>query len=267
MNKIRYRYSSLEDFLISNPLTVDAQLDDGEGALFPVKGREIEATILFADVTAFSERTLELPAAGTLIFVNRFFTGITVDALRECPGIIDKYIGDEIMVIFSKEFGSDDPFVDAVQTARLIGDGDTWSFCPHIGIASGVVIVGFVGTPLKYSCSVFGSAVALAKRCAGIEPKVDSSASIIFPANLWADRSFEEIFPPRRIKKPDGSMYEQPHSWEIGDPRKVQVKNLPEIEVIEIAKTSLWVSSVEEIVREELQALKRAGLYRPKCVE
>ena len=43
-----YKYHSLEDFLISNPLTVDGQLDDGRGAVFPVKGREIEAAILFS---------------------------------------------------------------------------------------------------------------------------------------------------------------------------------------------------------------------------
>jgi hypothetical protein len=37
---VQYRYNSLEDYLISHPLTVDAQLDDGWGAMFPIKGRE-----------------------------------------------------------------------------------------------------------------------------------------------------------------------------------------------------------------------------------
>jgi hypothetical protein len=44
---VQYRYNSLEDFLATNTLSVDAQVEDGWGAFFPVKGREINATILF----------------------------------------------------------------------------------------------------------------------------------------------------------------------------------------------------------------------------
>lgn len=35
MEQVKYRYRTLEDFLISNPLSVDGQLDDGWGAVFP----------------------------------------------------------------------------------------------------------------------------------------------------------------------------------------------------------------------------------------
>ena len=49
------------------------ELDDGWGASFPVRGREIDATVLFADITAFSARTADLTPTETLIFVNNFF--------------------------------------------------------------------------------------------------------------------------------------------------------------------------------------------------
>ena len=52
---VRYAYHSLEDFLIASELTIDGQLDDGWGAPFPVKGREIEATIL-SPTSAHSRR-------------------------------------------------------------------------------------------------------------------------------------------------------------------------------------------------------------------
>src|SRR6202043_2924970 len=58
MAQIRYPFHSLEDFLISHELSVDGVLDDGGGALFPVKGKEIQASVFFADITAFSSRTL-----------------------------------------------------------------------------------------------------------------------------------------------------------------------------------------------------------------
>src|SRR5437016_2604485 len=104
MSSVTYRYSSLEDFLIASVLSVDGQLDDGWGAAFPVRGREIDATVVFADITAFTSRTLELSPTETLILVNNFFAWISAEALRGGTGIVDKYIGDELMIVFSREF-------------------------------------------------------------------------------------------------------------------------------------------------------------------
>ena len=108
--EIKYEYKTLEDYLISHPLTVNTELDDGGGAYYPVKGIELEATILFADISGFSRRTFDMSPIETLVFTNNFFSWITAEAIIGKPCIIDKYIGDEIMLLFSKEFGSDDPF-------------------------------------------------------------------------------------------------------------------------------------------------------------
>ncbi len=139
-------------------------LDDGWGARFPVKGREIEATVLFADITAFSRRTLGLSPAATLVYVQNFFAWITAEALRGRPGIVDKYIGDEVMVVFSGEFGSDEPFVDAVEAAAAMSRHDALAYQPHIGIASGPVIVGYAGTAFRTTspCSALRSPSPLA---------------------------------------------------------------------------------------------------------
>ena len=56
-----------------------------------------------AHSSGFSKRTLDLSPTETLIFVNNFFAWISAGALKERPSIVDKYIGDEIMVVFSKE--------------------------------------------------------------------------------------------------------------------------------------------------------------------
>jgi len=266
---IRYQYHSLEDFLATNPLSVDAQIDDGWGALFPVKGREIEATILFSDVSGFSRRTLALSPTETLIFVNNFFTWISAEALRGRPGVVDKYIGDENMVVFSKEFGSDDPFVDAVQTARWMSEHDALDFSPHIGIASGPVTVGYVGTPIKYNCSVFGAPVAMAARCAAVKQEnLDNrltSTVIVFPSSEWGDRSFKEVFPPVKYREPDGTITEQPHAWEMRTPRKVPMKNLPDTEITEIVNCSAHFphQTAEERARRTLQVIQEAGRYWP----
>jgi len=262
---IRYKYNSLEDFLIANPLNADGSLNDGWNAYFSVKGREIEATILFADITAFSKRTADLSPVETLIFVNNFFSWITAEALQERPGIVDKYIGDMIMVVFSKEFGSKDHFIDALQTARWMAEHDVLSFMPHMGIASGDVIVGYVGTPLKYNASVFGLPVAIAARCANIKPQGTHSASIILPAGLWKDEySLNDILPPPMYQGPTGERSEMTQVWEILPKRIEKIKNLPDIEIIEIANQVMHHSSITaaEMAKMNLQILKDLGLYR-----
>lgn len=263
LKPVRYRFNSLGDFLIANPLSVNGELDDGWGGRFPVKGREIKASILFCDISGFSKRTLRLNSTETLVFVNNFFTWITAEALRQRPGIVDKYIGDEMMVIFSEEFGSDDDFLDAIQTARWMGENDVLAFCPHIGIARGIVTVGYVGTPLKFDCSVFGAPVTLAARCASVKT---ARPGIVFPEKDWKDYKFEDAFPPIKRTKPDGSIWLEPPVWEMKPPQTVSMKNLPDLNVIvvEDMTVSLPGQSAEDRAREGLSYLHHVGAYKPR---
>lgn len=268
----KHSYHSLEDFLTSKMLTVDAEGENGWGGSFPVKGREIEATVLFADISGFSGRTADLDPTETLIFVNHFFSWITEEALRGRPGMVDKYIGDEVMIVYSREFGSEDPFVDAVQAARWMGQYDAFAFCPHIGLASGEVIVGHVGTSLKYDCSVFGAPVAMAARCAKEEVKYEAapfSSSITFPAADWGDREFSEVLPPERRKGPEGEDYEQEHGWRLLPPREVEFKNLGSTEIQEIINPGMWLPGElpEDRARKSAKLIAKAGRrWDPKVV-
>ncbi len=245
----------------------DRSLHSPWGASFPVRGREIDATVLFADITAFSARTQELTPTETLIFVNNFFAWISAEALRHTSGLIDKYIGDEVMVVFSKEFGATDPFLEAVQAARWMAENDVLAFWPHMGIASGRVIVGYAGTPLRYNCSVFGAPVALAARCAGIAPDDEGhySSSITFPASEWGKRELGEVFPAKEYELPDGTIGKQPAPWELLGPRSVEIKNLPDIEVREILRrgTYMPMQSAENRAQYAMSVIERAGRYWP----
>jgi class 3 adenylate cyclase len=208
------RFHSLEDFLSSTELNVDATVDDGWGFDFPVKGREIEATVLFADISGFSTRTLGLSPVATLVYVQNFFAWVSAEALHGRPGIVDKYIGDEVMVTFSEEFGSEDPFGDAVRAAAAMSERDVHSYCPHIGIASGRVIVGYAGTPLRYNVSLFGAPVALAARLAGVRATDDVtvSSTIVVPSADWGERALTDVLPTRMYK--DGSETPEPRKFE-----------------------------------------------------
>lgn len=258
------RFHSLDDFLASNVSHIDATLDDGWGFAYPVKGREIEATVLFADISGFSARTLEMSAATTLIYVQNFFAWITQEALRQRPGIVDKYIGDEVMVVFSKEFGSEDPLLEAIQAAAAMSAHDVHAYQPHIGIASGPVIVGYAGTAFRYNVSVFGAPVAMAARCAGVRPNTDEivvSSSIVMPAREWGDRALDAAIPPAISGASNGA----PGRFELQDERVVPMKNLGDVAVREIWNTGLWIAtqSAEDRAREGLEWIRRANRYWP----
>jgi hypothetical protein len=250
--------------LNSYPLNIDGILDDGWGAKYPVKGIELDATILFADITSFSLRTIDLSPIETLIYVNNFMTWMSAEALINSNGIIDKYIGDEIMVVFSNAFGSTNHFVEALQSARRMIERDALDFHPHIGIASGNIVIGYTGTPLKYNCSVFGLPVALAARCASI--KSNSINSIVFPASNWKDKyKLDEIFPPREWIDPDGkTIRKDDQHWKLGIPRKEKLKNMPETEILELMTnlTHLPNFSPIERIKEAFLALKMNGFYK-----
>jgi len=262
---VNYTFNSLEDYLSSRPLDVDGLLDDGWGAAFPVKGREIDAVIVFVDIAGFSRRTYDLSPTETLIFVNNFFSWITAEGLRGRPGIVDKYIGDEMMIVFSEDFGSEDPFKDALLTAQGMADRDVLSFCPHIGLAEGRVTVGYVGTPLKYNCSVFGRPVAIAARCCGIRSE-EHMKSIFLPATTWGDKKISDHLKSRTLKHPELGDIEQPVHWEVSAPKKVEIKNMPALEVIEIYSDLMHMPSLsaEDRAKIAFEALKEEGSYRPR---
>ncbi|MBS0657214.1 MAG: adenylate/guanylate cyclase domain-containing protein [Verrucomicrobia bacterium] len=247
------RYNSLQDFLISNPLEVDGIVGDA-GSYFPVKGREVQgAAILFADMSAFSARSLEMSPVETLIFVNNFFAWITRRGLKDIPGIVDKYIGDELMVVFAREFGSADPFLDAVRCACAMIENDHLAFTPHIGIASGDVVIGHVGTMLRYDCSVFGAPVALAARCAAAKPILGRDGRVVFPDAAWNDRKLAEVLATS-------------DKWKLSEPHQQEMKRMPTTAVRELSYQHMHIPtmSLEERARESFEKLKEAGSYNPR---
>lgn len=209
--------------------------------------------------------------AATLVFVQNFFAWITAEALHGRPGIVDKYIGDEVMVVFSEEFGSEDAFVDAVRAAAAMSRHDAHAYCPHIGIASGRVIIGYAGTPLRYNVSVFGAPVALAARCAGVRPPVTDellfvSSTIVVPGSEWGGRTMEQVLPPQRLSGPDGVEYDEHPVFELQPPRLVGMKGLGDVAVREIYNKGVHMPSLsaENRALDSLHALYKGNRYWPR---
>ncbi len=164
-------FDSLEDFFLAGERTVDGQLDSGWASV-PVIGREVEGAVLVARMECFEARSSGLDPAETLAFLNSFFSRMDASALREGYAIAAGCRGGELTLLFAAELGSGDPFGEALAAARQICEWEAAGFAPRVGVAAGELIVGYVGTPLRYEASLLGRPLAEAERCAGVEPKL-----------------------------------------------------------------------------------------------
>jgi class 3 adenylate cyclase len=101
---------------------------------------------VFADISDFSMADCRHDARRNTRLVTNFFAWISAEAPLNTNAVVDKHIGDEVMVVYSREFGSDDPFpgrraccTTNVRTRRIgiraahrhrVAAGDCW-LCRH----------------------------------------------------------------------------------------------------------------------------------------
>jgi adenylate cyclase len=150
------------DRIVRNPTLVTAA------------GQKKELSILFSDIKGFTTRTETMTPDEVRTFLNVYFATM-VEVAFEHGGTVDKFIGDGLMVFFGDPDDQPDHAVRAVQTAikmqqevlalsaRLEGEG-TSGFQIRIGISTGVVMVGNMGSPRRLSYTVLGADVNLAQR-------------------------------------------------------------------------------------------------------
>ncbi|MBK5255743.1 MAG: response regulator [Vicinamibacteria bacterium] len=145
----------------------------GEGAS-ELGGALVKTTILFSDVRSFTTLSEVLGAAGIVKLLNEYFS-FMADIIRDNGGSIDKYIGDAIMALFGAPLAHGDDADRAVLAAVGMLDAldllnrereRTKQMAIHIGIglATGEVIAGNIGSPDRMNYTVIGDAVNLAAR-------------------------------------------------------------------------------------------------------
>jgi adenylate cyclase len=138
-------------------------------------GERASATILFADIDGFTELAGRLDAERVVEILNNFFTA-AVQVVFEHAGLLDKFYGDGLMVVFGPPRVRDDDAARALRVARALHDAaatinaDGKPLQLAIGIATGDVVAGHIGSPKRMDYTVIGDAANLASRLQGACP-------------------------------------------------------------------------------------------------
>jgi adenylate cyclase len=157
-----------------------------------LSGKRIEGSVLFADISGFTRISEETQAEELVSMLNRCFSLIT----RACEvnfGIVDKYMGDGVMLVFGAPEDDPDHAFHAVCCALLIqkltahenSQREAAGLFPvqfRIGINTGSMLAGNMGSSERMEYTVVGDTVNLASRLCGIT----NSSEIVISREMYA---------------------------------------------------------------------------------
>ncbi len=150
---------------------LETLLESPEGS--ELAGAEREVTIVFADIRSFTRLSEGMKARDVVSLLNEIFQLVS-DHLLARGGTIDKFMGDSVMAYFGAPMPNPDHAVDAVSAAidieraiaarnqQLGGDGHRVEV--GIGIHTGNVVVGTIGSDRRTDFTAVGDAVNVAHR-------------------------------------------------------------------------------------------------------
>jgi class 3 adenylate cyclase len=149
---------------------VAAQLMSGEVNL----GGEVrQVSILFCDIRDFTPLTEQMPPSEVIQLLNEHMTVLT-RVVYEYQGVVDKFVGDLIMAVFGAPSSYGNDVANAARCAlRMMEERQKLNVSSRhqvqigIGIASGQVLAGCMGSKDRLNYTVLGKRVNLASRLCG----------------------------------------------------------------------------------------------------
>ena len=134
--------------------------------LLRLGGERRRCTIMFTDVRGFTSLSEKLAPEEVVEIMNKALT-IQADAVKANEGMVDKYIGDAMMAVWNAPVDVEDHEQKAIETALQIRHAmqeAQLGIDIGIGINSGEVVAGNIGSQSRFEYSVLGDACNLAAR-------------------------------------------------------------------------------------------------------
>jgi len=146
---------------------------------FSMAPRAQELTVLFSDVRGFTTISESLSPEDLAAYINEYLTTMSLVIREQHHGTLDKYIGDAIMAFWGAPVADPEHAQKAVlaalgmqREARALNEkfrAKGWpTFKIGIGVNSGVMRVGDMGSRIRRAYTVMGDAVNLGSRLEGI---------------------------------------------------------------------------------------------------
>ena len=166
-------------------------------------GKTRRMTVLFCDIRRYTELTEGMPPEEAVELLNEHMSAMT-RVVHEHGGVVDKFVGDMIMAVFGAR--KDDPQAPARAAAcarHMVAERDVLNMLTGreinvgIGIATGEMLAGFMGSEDRLNFTVIGQGANLASRlcnvAAPMEILMDEVTSVAIDEK-------GEMLPPLEIK-------------------------------------------------------------------
>jgi len=142
-------------------------------------GIKAEATVLFLDIRQFTQRVQHFSPEEVNKFQNKFF-GPIIECINQNEGFINQLMGDGLMATFpstseghqARAFQAAD---EVLKKMKMMNDGRVDQIKIGIGIHSGEIVAGNIGTKERQQFSISGVPVILAARLEQLTKEYDSS--------------------------------------------------------------------------------------------
>lgn len=174
-NHTRRRLKGIFDQYVP-PAHIEHMMDEPDA--YHLHGENRELTVLFSDICSFTSISENLSAVELTQLLNHYFTPVT-RTIFDHDGTIDKYVGDLVMAFWGAPVADEDHANKAVAAALALTDV-TRSLAPEfqqrgwpvieagIGLNSGEMNVGDMGSAYRRAYTVLGDAVNLGSRLEGL---------------------------------------------------------------------------------------------------
>jgi adenylate cyclase len=177
----RYLHQEVIDSLMENPEQVD------------LKGTELDATVLFTDLQGFTTFAEDKSPQELIEVLNRYFETVTGIVLDQ-NGMLDKYTGDGIMAIFGAPLPRPDHAKSSCEAILAFRDRGVNDLIPspgtkiltRIGISSGPIVVGNLGSSRRMDFTAIGDTVNLSARLEGVNKAYGTT-------NIMSEYTWEHV--------------------------------------------------------------------------
>lgn len=159
-------------------------VDDGLTGTEHIETREM--TIVFTDLAGFTGKASHLTAEETAAFLGKYFETVSEQVVAE-SGTIDKFLGDGVMAFWGAPTYQPDHASQAIASVRALANAieihPDADMRVRIGVHTGEVVVGNIGSSDRLNYTVIGDAVNVAARLQEYGKSVDPTARTIILAS------------------------------------------------------------------------------------